>query len=111
MTFNNIKIYNYGTITFIVLLFTCTLLGALAVCIKQLLIHYIRVEKLFTLKRLNQRIIEFSYGTTECKNRPSEIATRHLDPSRGLKQSGQNSLFCMEKLYIHVLVSPKNNYF
>ena len=47
-----------------------------------------------TLQQLNQRIHEFSFGSSECKNRPSEIANHHLSPSGGLKQSGQ--------LYIYV---------
>ena len=58
-------------------------------CIKHLLIHYITVEKLFPLRRLNQHILEFSFGPTECKNRPSDIATHHLTPNGELRQSGQ----------------------
>ena len=61
-------------------------------CIKHLLIHYITVEKIFSLQRLNQRLLEFNFGAAESKNRPSEIAIHHITPSGELKQSGQISL-------------------
>ena len=68
--------------------------GCLAVCIKHLLIFYITVEKLFPLQQLNQRIHGFSFGSSECKNRPSEIANHHLRLSGELKQSGQLYIIC-----------------
>ena len=79
----NMCIYMYVKLT---VLFSI-LLGTLVVCIKHLLIHYITVEKIFSLQQLNQRIHEFNFGT-ESKNRPSDIATHHLTPSGELKQSG-----------------------
>ena len=79
-----------------------TLLGSLAVCIKHLLTHYITVVKLFSLQRLNKRIFEFSFGSVECKNRPSEIASHHLSSSGELKQSGQN-LYCKLLLEVSLL--------
>ena len=71
-------------------------------CIKHLLIHYITVVKLFSLQRLNKRILEFNFGSVECKNRPSEIASHHLSSSGELKQSGQN-LYCKLLLEVSLL--------
>ena len=63
-------------------------LVSLALCIKHLLIHYIMVDKLFTLQCLNERICAFNFGSEESKNRPSEISVNHLTASGELKQSG-----------------------
>ena len=50
--------------------------------------HYITVDKLFTLQCLNERIRAFSFGSAESKNRPSKISVNHLTASGDLKQSG-----------------------
>ena len=59
--------------------------GSLELCVRHLLVEYIRERKLFSLGHLNQRIKAFTYGV-DIRNKPSELAVIH--PDTPLKQSG-----------------------
>lgn len=72
--------------------------GSLALCIKHLLIQLVIEERVFSLELLNNRIGSFNFGSSECKNRPSKIASHHLSPDSTLKQSGVN--VCVHDLFI-----------
>ena len=59
--------------------------GSLEVCLRQVLIHFIKEEKLFTLVLLNIRITSFHYGPTDVKNKPAMIAPDKLSQGGNLK--------------------------
>ncbi len=59
--------------------------GSLELCIRHLLVEYIRQRKAFSLSTLNERIKTFTYGV-DLKSKPSELSTIH--PDVALKQSG-----------------------
>jgi len=44
-----------------------------------LIINYLIDHKYFTLENLNNRLILFEYGVTECKNKPSTISKTNLN--------------------------------
>lgn len=62
--------------------------GSLELCMRHLLIHFIREEKLFPLGILNARIASINFGVSEVKNTPTEIAPTSLSTDGHLKQSG-----------------------
>ena len=71
--------------------------GSLELCVRHLLVEYIRERKLFSLTHLNQRIKGFAYGV-DTKNKPSELSVIH--PDTPLKQSGElislfSNFFCL----------------
>lgn len=65
------------------------LLGTLELCMRHLLIQCISVDKLLTLKALNERIASFDYGS-DIVNKPSGLSQHHITPSGHIKQSGKN---------------------
>ena len=71
--------------------------GSLALCVKHLLIQLIVEERVFSLQLLNDRLGSFNFGSTECKNRPSKIASHHLssESKTTLKQSGGCTYTCL----------------
>lgn len=62
--------------------------GSLELCLRHMLIHFIREEKLFTLSLLNNRLASFKYGPSDIKNKPTLLALSSLTPEGHLKQSG-----------------------
>ena len=63
--------------------------GTLQLCVKQLLVHYVIEEKLFSLTELNRRIAIFKYGWADVKNKPTPFIRTTLTSTEnnGLKQS------------------------
>ena len=61
--------------------------GTVQLTLRCLLRHLID-ERLFNLRKLNERISGFHYGDSDSKNKPSEIANYSLQESDTLKQSG-----------------------
>lgn len=62
--------------------------GSLELCMRHLLIHLIREEKLFSLDALNARITTMNYGPLEVRNKPTEVTPTSITPDGHLKQSG-----------------------
>lgn len=61
--------------------------GSLELCMRQLLIHLIREEKVLSLEHLNARIASFKYGSSEVKNKPAALASTSVQVDGHLKQS------------------------
>ena len=70
--------------------------GSLELCMHHLLIYLVREKKLFSLDQLNDHTTGITYGLSEVKNKPTEIAPASLTSDGHLKQSGIH-------MYIHVL--------
>lgn len=70
----------------------CT--GTLELCIRHLLIRCITVDKLFSLRLLNDRLNSFCYGA-EINNKPSPLSAHHVSVYGHLKQSGKGLLLCL----------------
>ncbi len=66
--------------------------GTLELCMRHFLIQCITVDRLFTLKILNDRIASFNYGP-DITNKPSKLSPHHLTPGGHIKQSGKKFLF------------------
>ena len=62
--------------------------GSLELCMRHLLIHFIREEKMLSLELLNTRIASFKYGPSEVKNKPTALASTSVQVDGHLKQSG-----------------------
>lgn len=56
---------------------------------RHLLIQCINVDKLFTLKELNERLSVFNYGP-DVTNKPTQLSSHHISASGGIKQSGKH---------------------
>ena len=65
--------------------------GSLELCMRQLLIHFIREDKVISLEHLNARIASFKYGPSEVKNKPTALASTSVQVDGRLKQSGMFS--------------------
>ena len=65
--------------------------GSLELCMRHLLIQFIREEKIFSLEFLNARIASFKYGPSEVKNKPTALASTSLQGDGHIKQSGMFS--------------------
>ena len=65
--------------------------GSLELCMRQLLIHFIREDKVISLEHLNARIASFKYGPSEVKNKPTTLASTSVQVDGRLKQSGMFS--------------------
>lgn len=74
----------------IILIFLTLLhsLGTLELCMRQLLIQCVNVDKLFTVKLLNNRIGSFDYGP-DVANKPTKINPKHLTSTGHIKQTGK----------------------
>ena len=70
---------------------------------QQLLLQFIVVEKLFSLKKLNDAISSFTYGP-DATNKPSVIEQNHITSGQ-LKQSGtkHSSLILMSIIIVSSL--------
>ena len=68
--------------------------GSLELCMRHLLIYLVREKKFFSLEQLNDRITCITYGLSEVKNKPTEIAPAALSSDGHLKQSGMCNLMC-----------------
>ena len=55
---------------------------------RHLLIQCVTVDKLFTLKVLNERINVFNYGP-DTTNKPTLLSQHHISASGHIKQSGK----------------------
>lgn len=73
--------------------------GSLELCIRHLLVEYIREQKAFSLSTLNERIKTFMYGV-DIKSKPSELSTIH--PDVALKQSG--NIYTVLRGYIIIII-------
>lgn len=65
--------------------------GTTQVTIKCLLLYLIQDKKYFSFNTLNERICAFDYGSSDVRNKPSEISRNILPDSpdsSSLKQSG-----------------------
>lgn len=65
--------------------------GVLPLETKLMLRVFIHEKKYFTLKQLNDRIMNFSYGKTESRNRipkPIEVSNNFISPEGKLRLSG-----------------------
>ncbi len=69
------------------MLFMCT--GTLELCMRHLLMQCISVDKLFTLKTLNERLSAFNYGP-DVTNKPTQLSPHHICASIKIKQSGKD---------------------
>lgn len=68
------------------------------------LIQYLVLErKVFSFKTLNERISIFNYGTTDMKNKPSEITRSTFTSCDSLRQSGKKKQFIyITRYYVNV---------
>lgn len=62
--------------------------GSLELSMRHLLFQCISVDKLFTLKMLNERLCAFSYGP-DATNKPTQLSPHHVCESGTIKQSGK----------------------
>lgn len=62
--------------------------GSLEVCLRHMLIFFIREKKYFTLNFRNSTITALKYGPSEVKNKPTPIAPGKLTSEGHLKQLG-----------------------
>jgi hypothetical protein len=63
--------------------------GVLPLQLKMLLTKYIIIDKLFTLRIVNDRIASFDYGPTDVKNKPSILKDHILSSdSASISQTG-----------------------
>ena len=71
---------------------------------RQLLIQCTYIDKLFTVKFLNNRIVSFDYGP-DVANKPTKINPKHLMLTEHIKQTGKSCLETGHYCYDWLLVS------
>lgn len=60
-----------------------------------LLQKYIQIDHVFTLEIVNERILKFSYGVVDMKNRPSPLKPQVLTSNSGtISQTGNPCTSC-----------------
>ena len=79
--------------------------GTLELCMRHLLIHYIREDKLFSVDVLNARITSFKYGV-DVRNKPTTITPVGLDSH--LKQSGEHIILIAVSIVILFVYMSSN---
>ena len=78
--------------------------GSLELCMHHLLIYLVREKKLFSLDQLNDHTTGITYGLSEVKNKPTEIAPASLTSDGHLKQSGIHVYTCVIYMYGDIIV-------
>lgn len=84
--------------------------GVVSYELRILLYHFVHVEKYFTLRWLNARIVSFPYGYLESGSKPEKIDAAHINGDGKIKQTSASMLtLCITVPFIIGLKVPETD--